>query len=153
MTRLILMCGLPGAGKTTRAVALAARLSAVRLSPDEWLTGLGLDLHDVPLRERLEQLLWRHTRDLLVLGQDVILEYGFWGRSERDEKRRAARELGVTVHLIYLHAPLDELIRRVEARNQIGPVVVTAAQMAEFATWFQAPDAAELARFDPLPWP
>ena len=44
MTRLILMCGLPGAGKTTRAVELAARLPAVRLSPDEWLTGLGLDL-------------------------------------------------------------------------------------------------------------
>jgi EAL domain-containing protein (putative c-di-GMP-specific phosphodiesterase class I) len=43
MTRLVLMCGLPGAGKTTRARPLATRPAAVRFTPDEWLADLGLD--------------------------------------------------------------------------------------------------------------
>lgn len=39
--RLILTCGLPGAGKTTLAKQLAAERAAVRLTKDEWLIALG----------------------------------------------------------------------------------------------------------------
>src|ERR1700754_4905420 len=97
MARLILMCGLPGAGKTTRARELADRLRAVRLSPDEWMPGLGIDLFDEPARTRLEATLWTPAQALLGLGLPVILDFGFWGRDERDEKRVAARALGVPV--------------------------------------------------------
>jgi predicted kinase len=149
VTRLILMCGLPGSGKTTRARALAARLPAVRLSPDEWLAGLGLDLFDIVQRDRLEKVLWHHTQDLLRLGQSVILEYGFWSHTERDEKRAAAHALGATAHLDYVDVPFAELMCRVEARNATGPVI-SAAQMTDYASFFETPDAAELAGYDPL---
>ncbi|MFE3451914.1 AAA family ATPase [Nonomuraea sp. NPDC059194] len=144
--RLILLCGLPGAGKTTLARRLAADLPAVRLCPDEWLAALGLDLFDETTRDLLERQLWRHARELLSLGGSVILEYGFWGRSERDDKRQAARELGVGVELHYLDVPFEELCRRVEARTGIP---ITRELMAHYATLFQAPDAEELALFDP----
>ena len=39
-TRLILMVGLPAAGKTTRAEELAASLKALRLTPDHWMNPL-----------------------------------------------------------------------------------------------------------------
>jgi predicted kinase len=149
MARLILMCGLPGAGKTTYARRLAARLHAVRLTPDEWMTGLGLDLFDEPARARLEQTLWTHAQQLLRLHVSVILDFGFWGRSERDEKRNAARDLGVPVELHYLDAPLDELVRRLDGRNATGPVVITRALLAGYATLIQPPDQDELALFDP----
>lgn len=97
--RLILLCGLPGSGKTTLARRLSAELPAVRLCPDEWLADLGADLHDERARDRLERLLWRHARDLLRLGQTVILEYGFWSRAEREEMRRGARALGAAGEL------------------------------------------------------
>ena len=145
MPRLILMCGLPGAGKTTEARKLAAALPIVRLSPDEWLTAIGLNIHDEPARDRLEQQLWRHAQDLLRLGQDVILENGFWGRTERDRIRRTAREIGASVHLHYLHPPLDVLKTRVRNRD----AVITGEQLEQYATLFEAPDAAELARYDP----
>jgi predicted kinase len=95
--RLILICGLPGAGKTTLARHLAVQLHAVRLSPDEWMAHLEVDPFDGPFRDRLETLFWVHTQELLRLGQSVILESGFWLRSDRDEKRLGARALGVPV--------------------------------------------------------
>ena len=87
--RLILICGLPGAGKTTLARQIEQRLPALRLCGDEWMALLAVDPHDEPARDRIEVLFWQLAQRLLVLGQSVILESGFWLRSDRDEKRRA----------------------------------------------------------------
>lgn len=95
--RLILLCGLPGSGKTTLAERLADAVPAVRLCPDEWMADLGVDRFDEGTRDRLERRFWQHAQELLKLGQAVILEFGFWARSERDEKRLRARALGVPV--------------------------------------------------------
>ena len=53
-TRLILTCGLPGAGKTKLATQLAADRSAVRLTKDEWLWALGSTPWDRPTGEKIE---------------------------------------------------------------------------------------------------
>ncbi len=160
---LILVCGLPGAGKTTLARRLEAERPAVRLCPDEWLTALGIDLHEAgetshsgvaPLRDRLEARLTAHAADLLRLGQSVILEYGFWAREERDRLRDMARALGVRVELHALLPSANELWRRLEVRNGEAPwgtARITRAQLEAWSALFQAPDAVELAAFDAPP--
>ena len=152
--RLILTCGLPGAGKTELATQLAADRSAVRLTKDDWLWALGATPWDEPTREKVEQELWRLAQELLHLGVSVVLDFGLWARTERDEMRSAARGLGVGVELHYLDVPIDELWRRIEARNSEPPWDSHPIHWADFDRWlrvFQAPDPAELALFDPPP--
>jgi len=149
--RLIVICGLPGSGKTTLAKELAPNVPAVRLSPDEWKHDLGIDYYDEQGRVRLEDRLWRLGQELLTLGQSVILENGFWAREERDELRLTARTLGVGVELHYLEATLEELWRRIQLRNdeaRPGVVPISREDLAKWALRFEPPDAAERALFD-----
>ncbi len=149
--RLILTCGLPGAGKTKLATQLAADRSAVRLTKDEWLWALGSTPWDAPIREKVEHQLWRLAQEILSLGVSVVLDFGLWARIERDEMRSAGRRLGVGVELHYLDAPVGELWRRIEARNSEPPWDSYPIRRADLDGWvrvFQEPNAAELALFD-----
>jgi predicted kinase len=149
--RLILICGLPGSGKTTLAKQLSSEARAVRLSPDEWKHSLGIDYYDEDARVRLEARLWLLAQELLALGQSVVMEHGFWARVERDELRLAGRALGAAVELHYLEAPVDELWRRLDLRNADpgpGRVPIIRADLDKWAAQFEPPDAAELALFD-----
>ena len=151
---MILTCGLPGAGKTALATQLAADRSAVRLTKDEWLWALGSSPWDRATGEKIEQELWRLAQEILRLGLGVVLDFGLWARIERDEMRSVARGLDVGVELHYLEVPTDELWRRIEVRNSAPPwdnEPITRAQLDEWLDAFQAPDAAELALFDPPP--
>ncbi len=152
--RLILTCGLPGAGKTTLARELAGERAAVRLTKDEWQWDLGSSPWDRNFGEKLEAKLWCLAQDLLSHGLSVILDFGLWARVERDELRMAARSLGVGVELHYLDAPIDELWRRIQARNATPPwddEPIGRTDLEAWLTIFQAPDADELALFDPPP--
>lgn len=153
-TRLILTCGLPGAGKTTLATRLAEERRAVRLTKDEWQWALGSTPWDRSTGEKIEQELWRLAQQILGRGLSVVLDFGLWARAERDEMRSAARSIGVGVELHYLEVPADELWKRIEARNSIPPWdarPITRADLDEWMAIFQAPDVTELALFDPPP--
>jgi predicted kinase len=147
--RLVLLCGLPASGKTTLARELAEAYGAVRLDPDAWESALGVDPFDEDFQTRLEARFWELTQRLLMLGTSVVLEWGFWARWERDEKREAARALGVAVELRFLDAPYEELVRRIVARHAAGGIAITESHMERYRAAFQPPTSDELALFDP----
>ena len=144
---LIIVCGLPGAGKTTMASSQAAERNGIRLCADDWLEALDISLWDEQLRDRIERLQWDLGQDLLRLGNVVVVEWGSWGRDERERLRTRARLLGARVELIFLDPPLDELWRRIQRRGQEDPPI----SRADLAAWdkiIQRPDEAELADYD-----
>ncbi|HEU0091014.1 MAG TPA: ATP-binding protein [Vicinamibacteria bacterium] len=145
--RLIIVCGLPGSGKTTLARVLESRLRAVRFSPDEWMDALSLDLYDEERRGRIETLQWKFAQELLAQGLTVIFEWGTWGRSERDTLRLGAQALGAAVELHYLAAPADVLFDRLQRRATEKPPIARDA-VARWFEMFQPPTPEEMALFD-----
>ena len=155
---LTLMVGLPGAGKTTAARELEQAAGAVRFTPDEWhLFLFGNDFHDPrehalhdQRHDRVEELQWRLGKRLLAQGVSVILDFGFWAKSQRAEKFYEARALGAEFALCFVHAPLEELWRRLEKRNREAPredvfQTITREDLEQWAALFQPPDEEELA--------
>lgn len=144
---LTIVCGLPGSGKTTAADRIVEATGAARLSPDDWMARLGSSLWEEGLRERIEQLQWRIGQELLQENVDVVVEWGTWGRAERDRLREGARGLGARVELLVLDADDEELWRRISARAAEDPPI-TREHLAACRAAFEAPTADELALYD-----
>jgi predicted kinase len=147
VARLIIVCGLPGSGKTVLAKALESRLHAIRFCPDEWMDALSLNLYDEKRRAKIEALQWTFGRELLALGLTVIVEWGTWARSERDSLRLEARALGAAVELHYLSAPADVLFERLQRRAREHPPIDRDA-LSRWCEMFQVPTPEEMALFD-----
>jgi predicted kinase len=140
-----LLFGYLGSGKTTFAKRLEVEHGAVRFTPDEWM--VRLFGHDPPaesfsekadaILELLEPL-WTRC---LSLGLDVVLDYGFWRRKERDEVRALVEVGGATACLYRLQCPDDEARRRIEARNHADDCSLYIAPATYDALW---------RRFEPL---
>jgi predicted kinase len=145
--RLIIVCGLPGSGKTTLARTLETKHRAVRFSPDEWMVVLSLNLWEEEKRAEIEALQWTFAQQLLTLGLTVIIEWGTWGRTERDTLRLGARALGAAVELHYVSAPAEVLFDRIQRRGREQPPIDRDAVSRWFEI-FQAPTTDELALFD-----
>ena len=129
------------------ATRLERDLPAVRFCPDEWMEGLGLDLWDAPARAKIEALQWTLARRLLTLGQSVIIEWGTWGRAERDALRGGARALGAAVELHYLAASPDTLFERIQRRSAESPPI-TREQVQRWTESIEPPTPDELALYD-----
>ena len=156
MATLHLMVGLPGSGKTTEAMRLAEQAHALRLTPDEWQYQLfGNDFipdgenteHD-RRHTQIEALMWKTAQEVLRLGVDVILDFGFWAREERDALRAEAQKLSVGFQIHYMACSEEELWRRLQIRNRRAgetPVFrVSRENLREWAAVFQPPTEKEL---------
>ncbi|MCE0497909.1 MAG: ATP-binding protein [Methylacidiphilales bacterium] len=142
-----LICGLPGSGKTTLARRLERDMPALRLTPDEWMARIVGDGHDEVKRAAVEAVQWEIAAQALSLGIDVILENGFWSRSERDDFRARAAALGAATKLHYLDVPLDELKKRIALRNAALPPDTFHVEVAQIDLWaslFEPPTPDEL---------
>jgi predicted kinase len=148
---LIIVCGLPGSGKTTYSRSLATDRRAIRMCPDEWMVSLGLSVWDEQFREKVEALQWSQAQDLLTLDQTVVIEWGTWGRTERDMLRLDARALNAKAELHYLSARADLLFERIQKRGAENPPI-TRADIHEWSVRFQIPTEEEMALFDNFQW-
>lgn len=155
MATLHLIVGLPCAGKTTYSKKLAHDKFALRLTPDDW--HIRLFGHDFTLdfvdpkhdarHQRIEEIMWDVAARALQLGIDVILDFGFWGKSEREDYRVRAAQLGAESIVHFLNVPEQVLLSRLEERNAKlpeGTFQIPASKLLEWMQVFQVPTADEL---------
>jgi predicted kinase len=150
---LHLMVGLPFSGKTTLARKLEGECSALRLTPDEWQVRLfSQDAREPEHDARhnlIEAMLWNVASRALELGINVILDFGFWAREEREDFRSRAKQLGASSEVHFLDVPEDELMRRLAVRNsQLSQASfhISEDMMKPWIAFFQKPTPDELER-------
>lgn len=117
-----LIHGYLAAGKTTFARRLSVETGAILLSDDEWYLHLYTD--GTPT-EHLDDVLYRRLRSqldelwpqLLTRGVDVVLDFGFWRRADRDRARALATKASAAPVLYNVVCDEKTARRRLAERN------------------------------------
>jgi predicted kinase len=147
------MVGLPCSGKTALARKIEHERTALRLTTDEWHVRLfGQDAEEPEHNARhtlIEAMLWNIASRALELGTNVILDFGFWAREEREDYRLRAKRLGASSEVHFLDVPEDELLRRLAVRNSQPSQEsfhIPEESMKPWIEFFQRPTPEELER-------
>lgn len=121
--RVVLMCGIAGAGKTTYSKALESR-GYVRLSIDEEIWerfgryGVDYDPDEYGRHSAAaEAALTERLLDLIDRGRDVVVDLSFWQRAARDRCKRLVEEAGAAWELVYLKVDPAILRERLATRS------------------------------------
>ncbi len=153
-----LICGLPGAGKTTYAEQLRQDLNGVRFSIDEWNSRLFFmdrdptsDFHWFYKRVQRCCAQMRDTAEqLIATGRPAIFDCGLTNQTERQIFYDWADDQGYSTALHFIDVDENTRWQRVNHRNvergETFMLEVTRDMFDFMQTIWVAPDGAEMAR-------
>jgi predicted kinase len=121
-----IICGFIGAGKTTFAKKLENETGAIRITKDEWMVkifgnNITSDKNFEEYDKKVTALAKQVAFKILESGSSVIIDEGFWARSQRDDIKRKITELGAQPFLYYVECPIEIMRERVVARSKTPP--------------------------------
>jgi len=106
MSRLILVCGPTGAGKTTYSISISEKLKAIRFSIDPWMQTLfasdmtSLDFAWMMGRvQRCYEQIWEVSEQILKTDGNVVLDLGFTTKEQRDVFSNRGIELSINAEV------------------------------------------------------
>ena len=125
VSKVYLITGGTGAGKTTYALKLARETGGIRFSIDDWMTTLfWMDSpdpisHDWAMERigRAEAQIWEMAQQVVAQGLPVILDLGFTKAAHRRKFCNLAREARIEAVLHWVDIAPEERWRRVQSRN------------------------------------
>lgn len=151
--KVILLCGKIASGKSYYARQLAASDPAVILSCDDlMLTLFGGDAgtqHDM-LASRAQRYLLNLSLAILASGCDVILDWGFWTKAQRDETRAYYANRGIPTELHYIDVDGALWQAQIQQRNAavadgtVQAYMVDEGLLAKLESRFEIPHEAEV---------
>ena len=153
MAKVYLICGKICCGKTSYAQNLCNDNNAVLLSVDEIMLALfgqhcG-DKHDEYV-ERTEKYLLNKSLELICKDINVVLDWGFWTKAERESAKGFFKSRNIECELHYIDIS-DEvwksrLFKRNNAviANEISVYYIDDNLAAKFASIFEVPSEDEI---------
>lgn len=121
MAKVIMTCGKICSGKSTYSERLRKENKAVVLSVDEitlafFEQNIG-ENHDEYV-EKLEKYLFEKSLDIISVGVNVILDWGFWTKAERDYAREFYGTRDICYEFHYMDVSEDTWHMRLDKRNK-----------------------------------
>jgi len=122
-----IICGFIGAGKTTFARKLEKETGAIRITKDEWVikvfgNKVTSDKNFETFDKNITELATDMAFKILKSGNDVIIDEGFWVKSQRDEIKKKIQQIGAKPILYYVKTPVELMKTRVISRSNNPPV-------------------------------
>ena len=119
MPKVLIMCGKICSGKSTYAEKLKLENKAVILSVDELTLALFENQAGEKLDfyvEKLKEYFLKKSLDIVEAGADVILDWGFWTKKERDYAREFYDSRNISYQFYYMNVGIDEW-KKLATRN------------------------------------
>lgn len=149
MAKAILICGKLCCGKSTYVKALLEQRKAMVLSCDDLMLALLPEqlgaLHE-EVSQKAQAYLFAQAAELLSLGVDVILEWGFWQKESRRAAEAFFRSRGFETEWHYIQVTDEEWRRRIAHRSAEAPsdaYRVDQGLMEKCQALFEEPSPAE----------
>jgi len=122
-----LMCGFIGAGKTTFARKLEKETGAIRITKDEWIikifgNKITSDKNFEKYDNNITELATDIALKILKSGKDVIVDDGFWVKSQREDVKRKILQIGAKPILYYVECSIEKMRERVVNRSKNPPI-------------------------------
>ena len=154
MAKVYLICGKICCGKTTYAQKICAHNNAILLSVDEIMLSLfdqccGEKLH-TEYERRIKNYLFDKSLEIIEKGFDVVLDWGFWTKEERNVTKQFYKTYDIECELHYIEIDDEIWNYRLNKRNNEILENKTKAyylehnRALEFASRFEKPDVDEV---------
>ena len=121
-----LICGFIGSGKTTFARKLEKKTGAIRITKDEWIikifgNRITVDRNFEKFDRKVTKLATDLAIKILKSGKDVIIDEGFWVKSQRDEIKKKIVDSRAKPILYFIDCPVEIMRKRVIERSNNPP--------------------------------
>lgn len=153
MPKVLIMCGKICSGKSTYAEKLKLENKAVILSVDELTLALFENQAGEKLDfyvEKLKEYFFKKSLDIVEAGADVILDWGFWTKKERDYAREFYDSRNISYQFYYMNVGIAEWKKRILKRNQeikreqLEAYPIDKGLLSKVEKMFEEPDRKEL---------
>lgn len=153
MPKVILICGKICCGKSFYAEKIRQKNNAVLLSVDEIMLAVfgqhAGEKHD-EYCENLQKYLFEKSQEIIGIGRDVILDWGFWQKDKRDYAKEFFRSRNIPCELHYIDISGEVWRQRLEKRNsaisagEANAYYVDEKLAEKFSSLFEPPSDEEI---------
>ena len=120
MSTLIIMCGISGSGKSTKAKELKSKYNAVIISTDEIRQKVFKDVNDQKHNKEVFQIAYDEINDLLRYANNVIFDATNIKYSSIKELKKNIKHWDDINKILYvMDTPIDKAIEQNNARERV----------------------------------